>query len=164
MPGSAGNPPIVSGQNILIQRGYTVLTFGTEWVGNNMATHGSYIVTDVRAAQRAETVPALQGSGATAVITQVVDGQDFNITVIDDGSVIPPYVGQIVQLQNVFYQQIGNTVAPFGNTLALTGNFVVENNDFHSSRKNYGERTILAKAYQLITGIQGANNPNGLGT
>jgi hypothetical protein len=65
-------------------------------------------------------------------------------------------------LQNVFFQAIGNNVAPFGNGTTLVGSFQVENNDFASSRKAYGQRTILARAYALISGVTGANNPQGL--
>lgn len=158
----ASNPPAANGLSGIRQVGYTRIAWGTEAYGANLSnTAGStYIVKSVRAGQVAESIPLTQGSGLTAVLTQVIDGQRMEFTVAEDLNIAPPPVSTICVLQNVFVANIGSTIAPFGNTaIANVGSFLVENNDFSVQEKAYGERTLVCRAYVAMNTINGGGNP-----
>lgn len=123
---------------------------------------GNYIVVSVRPAQSAETVNTMQGSGLTAVSTDIIDGQRQEITVEEDLSITPPPVSTLVTLTNVFLGAGaggGNTIAPFGNSAVNTGTFKVESNDFSVARKEVGTRVFLCRAYAAINACNGGGNP-----
>ena len=138
------------------QTGYTKLWWGTDALGTTLG----YIVVSANPKQRSETIGTEQGSGFTAVITQLVDGIDYAITVEEDLTIVPPHVGSVVILDNIFVAgtALGN-VAPFGNVAIGNGNFVVVDNDFKGARKEVGQRVILAKAYVAIAALNGGGNP-----
>jgi hypothetical protein len=153
-------PPGAKGLNAILQRGYTTLFWGTEPLGPNLATANAYIVVSARPAQRSETIATQQGSGVTAVTTTVIDGYNFEFTVEEDVTIIPPPVGTIVQLQTPFGAALGSGLPPFGVGSIAGGNYQVENSDFNASRKEVGTRVILARAYAAISAANGGGNPN----
>lgn len=150
-------PPAANGLSGIKQSGYQKLMWGTEALGN--ATY-SYILVSGKASQVAETINTPQGSGLTAVTTDIIDGQRWEFTCEEDLSIAPPPVTTLVTLQNVFVAALGNTIAPWGATaIANTGVFKVENNDFNAERKAVGTRVIVARAYVAINTMNGGGNP-----
>jgi hypothetical protein len=148
--------PPSAGTTSFKQTGYTQLWWGTEAL-----PLGNYIVVSARPKQRADTIRTEQGSGLTAVISQVVDGSDFEITVEEDLTITPPHVGSVVTLENIFVSgaALGNTIPPFGNTAITNGSFLIINNDFNAERKAVGQRVLLAQSFVAVTGVTGGGNP-----
>ena len=157
-------PPGAKGLNAFIQRGYTTLAWGTEPFGTNVATANAYIVISARPAQRSETIGTQQGSGLTAVTTTLIDGYNFEFTVEEDVTIVPPYVGQLVTLQTPFGSALTNSIAPFGTSPIAGGTYQVESNDYNAARKEPNTRVILARAYAAMTAANGGGNPAALGT
>jgi hypothetical protein len=149
--------PPSAGTTSFKQQGYTQLWWGTEAL-----PLGNYIAVSCRPKQRADTIETQQGSGLTAVVTQVVDGSDFEITVEEDLTITPPHVGSLVILENIFVSgaALGNTIPPFGATAITNGNFLVINNDFNAERKAVGQRVLLCKSYVALNAANGGGNPN----
>jgi hypothetical protein len=149
-------PPPAAGATSFQQIGYTTLFWGTEALPFN-----SYIVVSARPKQRADTIETQQGSGLTAVVTQVVDGSDFELTVEEDLTITPPVVGALVTLTNIFVAgtALGSTIPPFGVTAISNGTFLVVNNDFNAERKAVGQRVVLCKSYVAVAAANGGGNP-----
>lgn len=156
------NPPTAYSTNTVAQRGYTKLLLGTEPFGGliGSANTATYIVISARPAQVATTLNTEQGSGLSAVTTDLIDGQRFELTVEEDLNIAPPTVGMLVTLQNVFGGALGNAIAPFGTANISNGVFKIENNDLQSARKEIGQRVLVARAYALINSCNGGGNPN----
>jgi hypothetical protein len=158
----ASAPPQAAGLSGIKQSGYTKLFWGTESLGAGLPNSSgfSYIVTSARASQVVDNVETQQGSGLTAVLTQVIDGQRWEFTVEEDLAITPPPVSTLVTLQNVFVAALGITIAPWGNSaIANTGTFVIENNDFNGERKAVGTRVLIARAYVAMNTVNGGGNP-----
>jgi hypothetical protein len=116
----------------------TLLAWGTEVMWT------SVIVKTVRASQMIEEVRIEQGSGLTATDVLIYDGDEMEMTCVDDRSITWPLAGGTVTLIN---PQPNGT----GGTSEL---FQVINNNYTTARKVEGERTVLAKKYLLITPVQ----------
>ena len=158
-------PPASSGNNAILQRSYTTIQFGTESIGANFAGGGTYIVKSARVTQQTELIKIAQGSGLTAGTIQLIDGKTFTITVEDDQTIAPPWVGELVTLQNFFPPASGGTanypnIAPWGSATMANGTYLVVNNDFAAARKEPGERVIVAEAFALLAAANGGGNPN----
>jgi hypothetical protein len=114
----------------------TTLGWGTEGI------HASYIVKSMRIQRMVEEIKIEQGSGLTSKTVLINDGDQVEITVVDDRSVAnPPDVGDSMAL---FVPLDTN------GTLTTRRNFRVIDPSYNLSPKQAGERVILAKAYVLI--------------
>lgn len=102
----------------------------------------SVIVLSIRPAQMVEEIPIENGSGVVSTQVLIVQGQQVEITVLDDRSVTAwPKAGQVITV-----------LSPLPSGAAATStNYEVVDNSYQGSRKAPGERTILAKVYTLIT-------------
>jgi|ERR1035437_1326348 hypothetical protein len=123
--GKAGNEP-------------SLLAWGTEGI------YTSVIVKTIRASQMIEEVKIEQGSGLTATDVLIYDGDELEMTVVDDRAISWPLAGGTVTLLN---PQPNGT----GGTSEL---FQVINNNYTTARKVEGERTMLVKKYLLIVPTQ----------
>ena len=151
-----GPPPGANGLNAFKQQGYTQIWWGTEAV-----PFQNYLVVSARMKQNADTIPTMQGSGLTAVVTQIIDGMDAEVTVEEDLTIAPPHVGSLVTFENIFVSgaALGNTLPPFGDAAVTTGTFLVVNNDLNTARKEHGQRVLQLRAYVATTGVTGGGNP-----
>ena len=122
--GKAGNLP-------------SLLAWGTDGM------YTSVIVKTIRASQMIEEVKIEQGSGLTATDILIYDGDEVELTVVDDRAITFPLAGGTVTLVN---PQPNGT----GGTSEL---FQVINNNYTTARKVEGERTMLCKRYLLITPV-----------
>jgi hypothetical protein len=111
------------------------------WGTDGMYT--SVIVKTIRASQMIEEVKIEQGSGLTATDILIYDGDEVELTVVDDRAITFPLAGGTVTLVN---PQPNGT----GGTSEL---FQVINNNYTTARKVEGERTMLCKRYLLITPV-----------
>ena len=148
--------PPGAGTTSFKQQGYTQIWWGTEAV-----PLGNYLVVSSRMKQNADTIPTMQGSGLTAVETQIIDGMDAEVTVEEDLTIAPPHVGSLVTFENIFVSgaALGNTLPPFGDAAVTTGTYLVVNNDLNTARKEPGQRVLQLRACVATTGITGGGNP-----
>jgi len=89
-----------------------------------------------------EEIKIENGTGLTSEQIMLVDGEEIEITVVDD--------------RNIAFPQATNTItllSPITNTGTVSSNttYQVVNNNYNAARKQEGERVILAKKYTLIT-------------
>ena len=91
-----------------------------------------------------EEVKIEQGSGLTATEVLINDGDECEMTVVDDRAITWPLAGGTVTLINP---------QPNG-TNGTSELFQVINNNYTVARKVEGERTMLVKRYLLITPVQ----------
>jgi len=114
--------------------GYTTIVWGTE--GFNQGALSGYIVKTVRPSQRVEELRIENGTGLTATEILLVDGVDYEVTVVDDTTAGIPTVGDIWTL-----------ITPFD---AGSFNFLLVNNSYNAARKQEGERVFLLRSFSLF--------------
>jgi len=119
-----------------LAEGLTTIVWGTTGFSTGFLL--SYIVKTVRPSQRVEELRVENGIGLTATEILLIDGQDFEVTVVDDSTVTPAAVGSIISLLSPF--NAGGTPA----------NFLVVNNSYNAARKQEGERVLLCRKFTLI--------------
>lgn len=137
-------PPQVASPNI----GNNAVTF----IGNIPAfvawgTDGSYaigsnavIVASLRAQRLTEEIRIENGSGLTSLDVLIHDGDQTELTCIDDRNLTWPEPGTTAALCRV----IDN-----GTNLAATTNFVIIDSAYNAARKAPGERVLLAKKFTV---------------
>jgi hypothetical protein len=113
----------------------TTIAWGTDGV------YAGVIVKSVRAMRMIEEIKVENGTGITATQVLLNDGDQVEITVVDDRSVSFPDSGGLLTLIN----PISGVASP------PTEIFQMINNDYNAARKQEGERVFLAKRYTLIT-------------
>lgn len=99
------------------------------------------IVKNIRAIPMVEEIKIEQGSGLTVTDIIINDGDEAEISVVDDRAVSWPQAGGVITIYNP---------QPNG-TYALAELYQVIYNNYTVARKVDGERTLLCKAYRLIT-------------
>lgn len=112
--------------------GITTIVWGTENI------YAGYIAVSAREETRVEEIDIMQGAGFTAIVVLLYDGNNVEITVIDDTAVNPPSIGQVVTL-----------LSPYGAPI----NMLCVNNNADQERKREGHRVMSFKSYIAITGI-----------
>lgn len=126
---------------------YTLRTSGTPatlaW-----GTDGIYsgvILKSIRSTEMVEEVKIENGTGLTACLVGLRDGDEVELTCEDDRHITtwPRFMGTVVLLD----PGIGSV----DGTLSSTTTFQVISNNWSGARKQNGERVILAKKYTLIT-------------
>ena len=115
----------------------TTLAWGTDGL------YPGVIVTSVRDSQMIEEIKIDNGSGITATQIILKDGEQYEITVIDDRSITWPSSGTTVTLYSPLFTG--------GSATSVT--FIVVDNAYAAARKAAGERTLLCKKYTLITPV-----------
>lgn len=127
-----------------IAKGVTTIVWGTDGIATQSgAPFNQYIVKSARPAERNEEARVENGTGLTATEILLKDGYDYEITVVDDSTIVPPVGGQIVSLINPLLP--GNSSAP---TAPIP--FEVINNSYSIARKQDGERVLLCRAFALF--------------
>ena len=116
----------------------TLLPWGTDGLLSGI------IVKTIRASQMISEVQIEQGSGLTATDVLIYDGDEVEMTCVDDRAASWPLAGGTVILNNP---------QPNG-TSATQELYQVINNNFTTARKVEGERTMLCKKYLLILPVQ----------
>ena len=116
----------------------SLLVWGTDSI------YSGVIVKSHRSTPMVEEVKIENGSGIT--VTQIIlyDGDEMELTVVDDRAISWPLTGTPVSLYN---PQPNGT----GGTLEL---FQVIYNNYNVARKSEGERTLLVKKYNLVPPVQ----------
>jgi hypothetical protein len=112
--------------------GITTLVWGTEGIPPS-----GYIVVSANEENRIEEIDISQGAGFTAIVVLINDGNNVEITVIDDTAVQPPSAGQVASFSS-----------PFG-----TINMMLVGSKADQARKREGMRTFTFKSYSAISGI-----------
>lgn len=106
------------------------------------------IVKSIRSSRIMEEIKVENGTGLTSDQVLLYQGDQVEITVVDDRSLTFPDVDGVVTLFNPI--RAGNAPGSDGNPISTTQNFRVLNNDYNSARKQEGERVLLCKSYVLI--------------
>lgn len=121
-----------------IARGSTPATvaWGTEGI------YASVIVKSIRSHQMIEEIKVENGTGLTALQVLLNDGNQIDITVIDDRAVTFPAALSTVTLLD--------PIAASGTVSSGTLMQVVDN-DYNAATKQPGERVLVCKKYTLIT-------------
>lgn len=116
----------------------SLLAWGTDGI------LASAIVKTIRASKMIEEIKIEQGSGLTATEVLINDGDEVELTVVDDRALTWPQPGSTVTLINPQPNGVNGT----------SELYQVINNNYVTARKVEGERTVLAKKYILITPVQ----------
>ncbi len=119
-----------------VSKGVTTIVWGTDGVVPPAFT---YIVKSVRNSQRVEEAKVENGTGLTATEILLIDGQDYEITVVDDTTISPPVAGQVITL-----------VVPIFGTTSNNFQFEVINNSYNMARKQDAERVLLCRSFVLF--------------
>ncbi len=130
-------PPTENQANTYYRRGtaITTLAWGTDTL------YAGVIVKSLKSSEMVEEIKIENGTGLTAVLIGLRDGDQVEITVEDDRSVSwPSFMGTVTLLNP----------RPTGSSATSTS-FQVISNDYNAARKQNGERTLLCKVYTLIT-------------
>jgi hypothetical protein len=135
--------PVTNAHIVRLQNGITTtIAWGTE--GMNTYT---YIVKSLRAQRLVEEIKIEQGSGLTAIDVLLIDGDQVEVTVIDDTTIKPPDVGSAVFFTNPLN---ASTASPPW-SLGLFQGFWVIDNSYNAARKTEGERVLLCKYFNAMT-------------
>jgi hypothetical protein len=114
----------------------TTVAWGTDGIMSGA------IVISFRSSQMAEEVKIENGSGLTATLIGLLDGETCEITCVDDRAITWPQFFDTVELFDP------NNAG--GGTIGAPINFQVISGDYNTARKQPGERVILAKKYTLV--------------
>lgn len=115
--------------------GFTTIVWGTNFLESN--EYSGYIVVSVRDSQRVELPIIENGSGLTATQIILVDGEDYEIEVVENTAVSPPVAGTVGSLVSAYFS------AP--------QTFLCVNSNANFARKVEGHRTMIWKSYTLFT-------------
>jgi hypothetical protein len=113
----------------------TTVAWGTEGL------YSGVIVKSLRSSRMIEEIKIDNGTGLTTTQILLNDGDEVEITVVDDRNVNFPDSGNVITLLNPLPNGAG----------ATSENFQVVNNNYNAARKTDGERTLLVKKYSLLT-------------
>lgn len=113
----------------------TTIAWGTDGLYNGV------IVTSIRPSQMIEEIKVENGTGNTATQVLINDGEQVEITVVDDRAISWPASGGTLTLLS--------PLATGGTATSTT--YQVVDNSYQGTRKAPGERTLLCKRYILIT-------------
>ena len=130
--------------------GITTFLWGTDAfsaASGILSNNGStYIVNSIRATERVEPFVIENGTGLSAAQILLLDGQDYEITVIEDTAVTPPTSGTVGMIQ---IPGIGGG-APNTPLFTQVAALVVSAN-LALAKKQPGERVLGVKTYTLFT-------------
>ncbi len=129
-------PPTENSANTYYRRGTTIATLG--WGTDDL--YSGVIVKSMKTSEMVEEIKIENGTGLTAVLVGLKDGDQAEITCEDDRAVTWPSFMGIVTLLSP--RATGGTVST---------SFQVISNDHNAARKQNAERTLLCKKYVLIT-------------
>lgn len=130
-------PPTANTANTFIARGSLPATvaWGTDGI------YSGVILKSIRSSRMIEEIKIENGTGLTSEQILLNDGDEAELTVVDDRAVTFPDSGNTVTILN--------PITASGNANSQT--LQVVNNSYNAARKQEGERVILAKKYTLIT-------------
>jgi len=141
-PGSGSWPPVSPDTGFTVNTAFldprpTTIAWGTDYLWEDVT--GNAIVKSMRSLRMIEEIRIENGTGLTATQVILNDGDQVEITIIDDRAISFPDSGEVVTLINPITE--GGT--PSKET------FMVINNDYNAARKVEGERVLLCKHYIL---------------
>lgn len=113
----------------------TTIAWGTDGILSGA------IVISCRAVPLQEEIQIPNGSGITATDIMLNDGEQVEITVVDDRSLSFPDWGAVITL--IDPRATG--------TSGTSASYTVISNDYNAERKREGQRSLLCKRYNLIT-------------
>ena len=137
-------PPQVSGSNIgsnnvtFIGSVPSFIAWGTD--GIYSISSNAVILTSVREHRLVEEQRIENGSGLTSVDILIHDGDQAELTCIDDRNLTFPDSGSTIGIIRVLDN---------GTNLTTTQNFIVIDNAYNAARKAPGERVLLAKKFTV---------------
>jgi hypothetical protein len=115
----------------------TLIGFGTDGILTGI------IVKDIRAIPMVEEIKIEAGSGLTATQIILNDGDEVEITVVDDRSITWAQPGGTISVTNPQPNGTSGTIETYQ----------VINNNYSIARKAEGTRTILGKHYALFAPV-----------
>jgi len=131
--------------------GITTFIWGTDAFaaasGILQGNGSTYIVNSIRASERVEPFVIENGTGLTAAQILLLDGQDYEITVIDDTAILtPPAAGGVglIQIPGIGGGSAGTPLFTVVAALVISGNVAL-------AKKQPGERVLAVKTYTLFT-------------
>lgn len=126
----------------VLATGVTTIRWGTKGLGQNTGW-----LTVLRFSQKTltENIKLPNGDGVTSTRIQIVDGQQWDITVRDDTALVPPQVGDSITVVDAA-GLIGGLAADAVKTYSAT---VVESG-FDTAPKQAGERTVTVENLLLV--------------
>lgn len=134
-------PPSHPGTNVVISNSATNIVWGTAGFEVNAFTNS--IIKSIKVSERNEQIKIEQASGLTACNVLLLDGLNYDVTVVDDANINWPIGGANV---TVIVPQVGVNGA--SNTATVNG--VVINNDYNGARKTEGERVLQIQSFNVI--------------
>lgn len=135
-------PLTSNGNNVLISGTTTTIVWGSgSFAQGSLA---GYIVKNMKASERNEQIKIEQGAGLTAVNVLLTDGRAYEVTVVDDTNVTPPFGGSNV---NVIIPNLKGPNAGLSTSFEFG---IVINNDYNAARKVEGERVLLINTFNLF--------------
>ena len=122
--------------------GLTAIVWGTDSIGGGIGnftygTYGSYIVVSASDSKRVEEINIEQGTGFEAIVILLNKGEDIELEVIDDTSVIAPAIGTIC----TYSSRYG------------AANMLFVGDKTTQARKREGMRTLSFKTFNAIAGL-----------
>jgi multidrug efflux pump subunit AcrA (membrane-fusion protein) len=130
--------------------GITTFIWGTDaFASNSGLLNGSgstYIVNSIRASERIEPFTIENGTGLTAAQILLLDGQDYEVTVIENTAITPPATGTVgtIQVPGIGGSSSGVPVFTAVEALVVNANVAL-------AKKQPGERVMAIKTYTLFT-------------
>lgn len=120
--------------------GVTTIKWGTDGIltGNPGSIDGSYWVTSMRPVDLFETIPIENGTGLISTRIGLIQGREWEITVIDDSTISPPSLNSVITI-----------IDPLSST-QMSGR--VLDNSYNAARKQPGERVMRVVFHTNIEG------------
>jgi len=124
--------------------GYSTFIWGTAGFAAQSPIVLSYIIKSIRPTERAEQLIIENGDGLTSTQILLLDGINYEVTVVDDSSLVPPIAGTV---GNIIIPQLG--VNKIVTNVAVPA--LVVGSSMNFARKTEVERIFEIKTYVLFT-------------
>lgn len=145
-------PPTAGTSVGYLATGITTIRWGSEGLLQSpKPSSGWYAVLRFNQRTLVDNIKLPNGSGVTSTRVQIVDGQQWELTVREDNTMTPPQVGDSVTIVDA-----GGLIGGATASTILTYTAVVEGSGFDTSPKQAGERTLTVSNLLLVDSQTGA--------